>query len=238
MGDAAVKSDPAVRKMIEGAGAAILPVGSIEQHGAHLPVSTDSVIASEVARRLSERNGYLLLPVVTYGVSYEHAPLFHMSVREETLRSVVVDLCESLSASGIKTVFVLNGHYGNQDALKGVEAAVHERTKGGTRVRILSYWRFIDKKFDHAGPVETSLMLAVSKHVDMSLAKKGLDTDGMREEDVKSILEISRESFVDATRNGIWGDPRTADASTGRRILEQAVYNLSKSCQSYITKTA
>ena len=64
---------------------AVIPIGSIEQHGPHLPVSTDSDIVTEVAKSLSEKKAYLLLPTLTYGVSFEHAPFFNLSIRESTL---------------------------------------------------------------------------------------------------------------------------------------------------------
>ena len=54
-----------------------------------LPISTDSDIVSEVARKLSEKNGYLLLPTITYGNSFEHAPFFNLSIRESTLRTIL-----------------------------------------------------------------------------------------------------------------------------------------------------
>ena len=87
---------------------AVIPIGSIEQHGPHLPISTDSDIVSEVARKLSEKNGYLLLPTITYGNSFEHAPFFNLSIRESTLRTILIDLCTSLLENNIKTIFIIN----------------------------------------------------------------------------------------------------------------------------------
>ena len=75
---------------------AIIPIGSIEQHGPHLPLSTDSDIVSEVAKKISEKNGYLLLPTITFGVSFEHKPFFNLSIRKSTLQIVLMDLCVSL----------------------------------------------------------------------------------------------------------------------------------------------
>src|SRR3990172_6873725 len=65
--------------------AVIIPVGSIQQHGPHLPVSTDSDIVYEVARRVSEKCNFLLLPTISYGVSFEHAPFFNLSLKRQTL---------------------------------------------------------------------------------------------------------------------------------------------------------
>ena len=99
---------------------AIIPIGSIEQHGPHLPISTDSDIVTEVAKRLSEMKGYLLLPTLIYGVSFEHAPFFNLSIRESTLRTILTDLCSSLLTNNIKTVFIINGHHGNLKSIKNI----------------------------------------------------------------------------------------------------------------------
>ena len=75
MTDIKNKLDPDIRKsIIKKRQVAVIPVGSIEQHGAHLPVSTDSDIVTEIAKRITEKNRYLLLPTLNYGVSFEHAP--------------------------------------------------------------------------------------------------------------------------------------------------------------------
>ncbi|HEY1248888.1 MAG TPA: creatininase family protein, partial [Nitrososphaera sp.] len=68
---------------------AIIPVGSLEQHGAHLPVSTDSIIVEYIARRIAERVGAFLMPTLTYGISFEHKPMFNVSLRNSTLSAVI-----------------------------------------------------------------------------------------------------------------------------------------------------
>ena len=91
MTDIKTQFDPILRNIIKNTKKiAVIPIGSIEQHGPHLPISTDSDIVSEVARKLSEKNGYLLLPTITYGNSFEHAPFFNLSIRESTLRTIPV----------------------------------------------------------------------------------------------------------------------------------------------------
>ena len=83
--------DPELRKIIKKKKEiAVIPVGSIEQHGPHLPISTDSDIVTEIARRLSEKKNYLLLPTITYGVSFEHAPFFNISIKEDTFKSFTI----------------------------------------------------------------------------------------------------------------------------------------------------
>ncbi len=207
---------------------AIIPIGAIEQHGPHLPVSVDSDIVTEIARQVSEKDRYMLLPTINYGVSFEHAPFFNLSIRESTLRSVLIDLCLSLLSNNIRTVFIINGHHGNLKAIKNLDAKLKERSKGRLRVSVLSYWHFMTREFDHAGFVETSLMLAISKNVKMRLAKKGLITDKMSKREVAKINKIANKSFIQVTENGVWGDPRKATKVDGERILSQIVQNIRK----------
>jgi len=237
MTDIKTQFDPTLRKSIKiKKQVAVIPIGSIEQHGPHLPVSTDSDIVTEVAKRLSEMKGYLLLPTLTYGVSFEHAPFFNLSIRESTLRTVLTDLCTSLLANNIKTIFIINGHHGNLKPIKNIDVKLQKLSKNKLKVFPLSYWHFMKREFDHAGFVETSLMLAISKNVKMKLAKKGLITDGMTKQEIKKLGRLANQSFPKATKNGIWGDPRKANKKDGQSILVEIVKNLGKKCQTCLSE--
>ena len=237
MTDIRAQFDPNLRKLIKKKKqVAVIPIGSIEQHGAHLPVSTDSDIVTEVAKRLAEMKGYLLLPTLTYGVSFEHAPFFNLSVRESTLRSVLTDLCSSLLANNIKTVFIINGHHGNLNAIKNIDRKLRKITKNKLMVFTFSYWHFMKREFDHAGFVETSLMLAISNDVKMKLAQKGLITDGMSKKEIYDLGKIASKSFPNVTKNGIWGDPRKANKNEGKKIFSEIIENLGKKCQTCLTE--
>jgi creatinine amidohydrolase len=236
MTDIKSQFDPDLRKLIaKNKQVAIIPVGSIEQHGPHLPISTDTDIVTEVAKRISEKKGYLLLPTITYGVSFEHAPFFNLSIRESTLRTILSDLCISLLSNRIKTVFIINGHHGNLKPIKNIDIRLKRLSKNKLKVFPLSYWHFMDRDFDHAGFVETSLMLAISKNVKMKLAKKGLTTDKMTKQQIQKLGKLANESFPKATKNGIWGDPIKATKKDGQRILDEIINNLSKRCQTCLT---
>ncbi|MFQ5782417.1 MAG: creatininase family protein [Nitrosopumilus sp.] len=236
MTDIKSQLDPNLRKSIKKKNqVAVLPIGSIEQHGPHLPISTDSEIVTEVAKRLSKKKGYLLLPSLIYGVSFEHAPFFHLSIRESTLRTVLTDLCSSLLTNNIKTIFIINGHHGNQKSIKNIDVKLKKLSKNKLKVFPLSYWHFMKREFDHAGFVETSLMLAISKNVKMKLAKKGLITDKMTKQEIKRLGRLASQSFPKATRNGVWGDPTKATKKDGQKILAEITKNLGKKCQTCLT---
>ena len=236
MTDIKSQIDPNLRKSIKTKKqVAVIPIGSIEQHGSHLPISTDSDIVTEVAKRISENKGYFLLPTLTYGVSFEHAPFFNLSIRESTLRTVLTDLCMSLLENNIKTIFIINGHHGNLKPIKNIDLKLKKLSKNKLKVYPLSYWHFMKKEFDHAGFVETSLMLAISRDVKMKFAKKGLITDNMTKQEIKKLGKLANQSFPKATKNGVWGDPTKATKKDGQMILAEIVRNLGKKCQTCLT---
>ncbi len=236
MVDIQAQFDPNLRKLIKNKKqVAIIPIGSIEQHGLHLPISTDSDIVTEVSKRLAKMKGYLLLPTLTYGVSFEHAPFFNLSIKESTLCTVLTDLCSSLLANNIKTIFIINGHHGNLKSIKNIDVKLQKLSKNKLKVFPLSYWHFMKREFDHAGFVETSLMLAISKNVKMKLARKGLITNGMTKQEIKKLEKLANQSFPKATKNGIWGDPTKATKKNGQRILAEILKNLGKKCQTCLT---
>ena len=236
MVDIKAQFDPNLRKLIKKKKqVAIIPIGSIEQHGPHLPVSTDSDIVTEIAKKLSEKKGYLLLPTITCGVSFEHAPFFNLSIRESTLRAILIDLCISLLDNNIKTIFIINGHHGNQKSINNINVKLKKLSKNKLKVFPLSYWHFMKREFDHAGFVETSLMMVISKNLKMNLAKKGLITDKMTKQEIKKIGKLANQSFPKATKNGIWGDPTKATKKDGQEILDEIIKNLGKRCQTCLT---
>src|SRR5919198_3889539 len=141
---------------------AIIPVGSLEQHGNHLPVSTDSLIAEYVARLAADEVGAFVLPVISYGVSFEHKPMFNVSLRNSTLSTMICDACISLAENRIKEIIILNGHHGNMDALQNIAQELHGRLPTDVQVHTIHYWHMMKSEFDHAGEVETSLVLAIA----------------------------------------------------------------------------
>jgi len=219
--------DPEFRKLIKSKKpTVIIPVGSIEQHGAHLPISTDSDIVTEIASRLAKKCGFIVFPTISYGVSWEHEPLFNTSLKANNLRKILDDVILSLRKNHIKKIFILNGHHGNLQVLNHMKKLAY--------VSSLSYWHFMDHEFDHAGFVETSLMLAISNKVKMKKAKKGLITKELSEKEKKIISKLSTKAggFPKVTKNGVWGDPTGATKKDGQRFLAEIVRNLVKECQS------
>ncbi len=192
---------------------------------------------------VTEQGGYLLLPAVTYGVSYEHAPLFNASISADSLHDMMLSLCRSLYAGGIGSMIVINGHHGNMAALDRLEDPVPAGTigndgggSGGPAIRVFHYWRYLQRQeLGHAGFAETSMMLAISAgSVRMDLAQRGLVTDGMPPERVRELSELAKRSFPEATGNGIWGDPAGATAEAGRRLLRESADGIGEACRRWL----
>jgi creatinine amidohydrolase len=244
--DASELYDPEFRKLIkEKKPTIIIPVGSLEQHGAHLPITTDSDIVTEIASRLAKKCGFIVFPTISYGVSHEHKPLTNITTEaslEMQLNEIIWSL-GNLSENPIYEglVIILNGHHGNAEILSQVEkdyaaslGDLHlnaDVTMG--KVRIYSYWHFMKHEFDHAGFVETSLMLAISDKVKMKKAKKGFTTKGLSEKEIQRIKKLSTKpgGFPKVAKNGVWGDPTKATKKDGEKFLTEIVRNLAKECQ-------
>ena len=180
--------DPEFRKLIESKNPTIIiPVGSLEQHGAHLPITTDSDIVTEIASRLAKKCNFVVLPTVSYGISFEHEPFFQVNIQ---LLGFLRDIISSLVINKVKSVIILNGHHGNVDTLEMMEANPEREWNldfKDVKIDFYSYWHFMEHEFDHAGFVETSLMLAISDKVKMKKAKKGLITKGLSEKEIQRI---------------------------------------------------
>ncbi len=226
-----------ILKIARSGSVALIPVGSIEQHGPHLPISTDSDIVSHIARQVSEKNGFLLLPTLQYGVSFEHHPFFNLSLSSPTLEKILVELCVSLSKNHVDTVIILNGHHGNLDALKKLPGKVSKKTGIKQHIFVYSYWHFMKKEFDHAGFVETSIMLAISDKVQINKAEKGFIPGNLPKVELSRLGKKANKSFISVTKNGVWGDPTTATSKDGKAILNEIIANLVKVSQTCLTGT-
>lgn len=191
----------------------IVPVGSWEQHGPHLPFDTDSVIACEVARRAATRlhdEQVLLVNAVNFSASGEHADFpGTLSIGTQTTARILVELARSCDwAAGI--VFV-NGHGGNADAFREAMASILAEGR-----RALSWTpTTTDPRDTHAGHIETSVMLAIDpSRVRMDRAAKGSMTP------ITDLMSELRDNGLrSVSDNGVLGDPTNANPTDGERIL-------------------
>ena len=228
--------DPEFRKLIKSKKPTIIiPVGSLEQHGAHLPITTDSDIVTEIASRLAKKCGFIVFPTVNYGISEEHDPFFNISLSKQTVLKILKDIDRSLRKNkSLMRIIFLNGHHGNVESLKSAWKYWGMTDTWAEVTRSYSYWHFMKHEFDHAGFVETSLMLAISDKVKMKKAKKGFTTKGLSKKEIRRISKLSTQpgGFPKVAKNGVWGDPTGATKKDGEKFLAEIVRNLAKECQS------
>jgi creatinine amidohydrolase len=207
---------------------AIIPVGSLEQHGSHLPVSTDSLIAEYISRMVAEMVGAFVLPVVSYGVSFEHKPMFNVSLRNSTLSTMICDACVSLAENRIRQIILINGHHGNMGALQYIAQELAGRIPKTVHVHTIHYWHMMKSEFDHAGEVETSLVLAIAPElVRMDRAAPNSKRLSKSKAAYSSITNAPG-SFPRITGNGVWGDPRKATAEKGNKLIQEVTARLAK----------
>ncbi|GAB08407.1 putative creatininase family protein [Gordonia araii NBRC 100433] len=197
----------------------LVPLGSTEQHGPHLPLDTDTRIATEVARRAAPRidGTVLVAPPINYGASGEHEGFTGtISIGTDALRSLLVEYGRSASRWASRLVFV-NGHGGNLTAL--ADAVVLLRYEG----RDVTWFACAPPGGDpHAGHAETSILLTLAPEVvDTGAAAAGSTVA------LAQILDDLRTGGVAAVSpNGVLGDPTTASAEHGARMVEAMVDDL------------
>lgn len=187
---------------------AVVPVGSIEQHGPHLPLATDIFIAKAVANAIAGNIGGILTPPQPYGISSEHLDFpGTISLQEETFLGFIEDMVSSFSAGGFEKVVVVNGHGGNSKTLRQLQIE---------HVYVLDVIATMTP-YDHAGDIETSLMLHL--HPDL-VRKDKIQTCDFRwpdKDDWKT---------KDCSESGVLGDPTQASAEKGKEYLERIVATL------------
>lgn len=215
---------------------AVLPVGSFEQHGDHLPITTDTLVANLVAQEISAAHDLFLLPPVTFGCSHEHAALgATVSIRATTLYDVVNDIADSLRRSGVMKLVVVNGHGGNY-VLSNVVQEANERERRMALFPSRSDWEAARSAAGiettghddmHAGELETSLLLSSEPKL-VRPAFTGADHDAS---DRPLLLTQGMPGYAPS---GVIGRPSLASAEKGKAALVDLVTRFSAHLEALI----
>jgi len=210
-----------IKELVNKVNLVIVPVGSTEQHGPHLPLNVDAYITYEIAKAVSAKTGVPVVPLISYGSSLTHKSFpGTLTIKPETLLSIILDVCRSLKANGFTKILLLNGHVPNEWVLKtamDILRAEHD----DLRVKVMSYFscsnevymEMIKDQGDHANYFETSLML----YLRPELVKP-----------TKIVDEPSRPLPFDyrydqRSSSGVWGRPSLSTREDGQRIFNRIV---------------
>ncbi len=207
-----------------GVNTAVLPVGAIEQHGPHMPLSVDWAQAEHVSRLVAERMDAFLLPGIPYGTSQAHDGFRgSISVTHETLKTLARDVCHSLIDQGFTRITILNFHAGNIALKVAVRQVNWAQDKG--KVVLVQPWMDASARIAdilessheemHAGEMETSIMMHIAP-------------SQVGDERIDHVPDLGASAFdlspmKDYAPDGIWGRPSLATAEKGRLLVDAMV---------------
>lgn len=220
-------SQPEAHAQIERSRTAIVVVGSVEQHGAHLPLGTDYVAALTVAERVAPLLDAPILPLTPVGVAPYHAHWpGSLTLRPETLIALIVDACAGLAGAGATRVLIVNWHEGNTPTLR---LAAHEAQVRSPGQRILvaethvTAHQLSGLELTHAGTLETAAVLAYRPDlVQLDAARDATDDEqGERGHELfrrRDVFPVMRD-FREVAPSGWYGHPEHATVEQAEELF-------------------
>ena len=221
-----------LRALAEAGAMVVVPVAAIEQHGPHLPVMVDSLlcgaVAERAARSVAGRRPVVVAPTVWSGLSEHHMALGGTFTLDfVTFCGLLRCVCRSLERHGFGRILLLNGHGGNEAALRVVVEQLTSELD--LRLATATYWHLAAEPFRailerqsgvrHACEAETSMVLALRPElVDTSRFEEARRPGG----DAGPPGAYRWQSFAERTGSGALGDPTAASAAKGERLLDAA----------------
>lgn len=228
---------PDVKKLDREKTICVIPVGSMEQHGPHLPFSVDILASSRIAEDLEKRlPDILLLPPLWAGVSAHHMDYpGSITLRAKVFIALLHDICASLHHHGFRRMVLLNGHGGNRSSLEvlGQELFV----EFGLTVNTLAYWDLVpdlvkslkatkSNGMGHSGELETSLMLYLAPHL---VDQKAIPQGALGIEPPGPTSGIKRyQNMKEHSEPGVIGMPSASTIEIGKKLYDGAIDALEK----------
>jgi creatinine amidohydrolase len=214
---------------------AILPWGATEAHNYHLPYGTDTIqagaVAGESARIATERGArVMVLPPIPYGVQTGQLDIpFCINVNPSTQAALLADIAMSLDGQGVKSLVVLNGHGGND-----VRTMIRElQPKVRLFLCMVNWWTCVDARLffaepgDHAGELETSMLMHIAPHLVLPLTEAGPgDARPFRVAGLREGWVWAPRQWTQVTDDTGVGDPRASSASKGEAFFEAATVRI------------
>ncbi len=210
--------------LAEGRTMLVLPAGATEQHGPHLPVNTDSAIATAVCHAASARTGTPVLPTLSYGVSTGHTTKWPgtFSLDHETLAATVRQIAVWAARTGWKRLLIVNAHFGNDATLRTAVDRVRTELLGTLQIGLrhtyqltpeIFAWFISDAEDLHANCAETDLML--------HLAPETVRMDWVEDDPDRTAGLVFSYPVSQTSLNGVTGQPSKGSAERGALLFDQ-----------------
>jgi len=204
----------------------IIPVGSLEAHGPHLPLGTDTIEVYEIAKKAAKSVAVFIAPPLWYGVcrsTSKHPGT--VGITPETLRRCIKDVVKSLYANRLRNFIIISGHASSLhlSALQEAGEALLEEMPSDVKIAVVSAYAMAQEAAigictteddSHAGEIETSLMLHLSSRLVKGRGKEEYPCFPQH------ILTRNKRKYW---KNAVWGNPRQASAPKGRLITEKLI---------------
>lgn len=225
-----------VKLYLEKGDTILIPTGSTEQHGDHLPLNTDTFIPLEIATRVARKIDALVAPPIYYGLSLPHkgAPgVIYITPR--TYMTFIEEIVLSLSNAGFRRIIFINGHWDNINAINLACINVYDRLPPKTVAYGINYWESLPpnllddylsaKSGLHANVGETASIMAIRPElVEMEYAKECWpdvpeDVSGVPIAIALNCIVPKTGSMIHVIKNGVWGNPKDATVEKGQQFL-------------------
>ncbi|MCW4050249.1 MAG: creatininase family protein [Candidatus Bathyarchaeota archaeon] len=229
---------PEVEEYLKENNIVLLPVGATEQHGKHMAIDTDAYTALEMSKRVAEKTGVLVAPLMSYGYSPHHMNFKgSVTLTFQTLVNVLKDVCKSLIHHGFEKIVIMNAHGGNTNPIKQALREIDDET--GKRVYSVMVYpmpngfgaegtKVIEQeRGGHACELETSVGMELGHRILIDKAEKWTPEHSSINPKHKGKVTAAY-NFDESTSIGSLGDPTLASKEKGKILVESAVKDLAE----------
>ncbi|MEG0165607.1 creatininase family protein [Anaerorhabdus sp.] len=223
---------------IKNADAVIVSIGSIEQHGHHLPLGTDTIITEKILEKITSELNCIYYPPITFGQTWSSSSFAGtVSIDDDVLTNYIINVINSINKFNPKKIILYTFHRGNEKTIVNVLRKLEDRTNL-FHVEFFNIYDYVKEivedhifgKTWHAGEIETSIMLYLEKDL-VNLEKFNIN-ELVDKNMISKIREVKWKTF---NVSGSWGNASLANAEKGKYIFETLISKISISINEIIS---